>query len=83
MLVSSITLAADTVAAGLFLSPFGIALLGAFGVFGLFIPLILILLVANTVGGRSRASGDPSGIGLVVGFLILIVVMLAFRVIVS
>ena len=83
MLTAHTTLATGTAVAGIFLSPFGIALLGVFGLFGLFIPIILVLAVANVVGGRSRSHGDPSGIGLAIGFLVLIVVMLALAALVG
>jgi hypothetical protein len=67
MLVNHVTELASTPAAGLFLSPLGISFLGIFGLFGIFIPIILILAVANLAGGRSRSHGDPSGLGVVLG----------------
>lgn len=79
MLVSEITQLAGTIVAGVFLSPLGISLFGIFGLFGLFIPIIVILLVANLFGGRSRSTGEPSGMGIVVGFGVLIILTVAIN----
>lgn len=83
MPVTHFTFAIGTPIAGLFLSPFGIALFGVFGLFGLFIPIILVLALANAVGGRSRAGGDPSGVGLAIGFLVLTIAMITIGALVS
>lgn len=64
--------------AGLF-TPLGIALLGIFGLFGTFGAIVLVLLVASLVGGRSRSHGDPSGLGIVVGFAVLIALTVAIN----
>lgn len=83
MLDASLTQAAETTVAGSLVSPLGISLLGIFGLVGLFGPIILILLVANLFGGRSRSHGDPSGLGVAIGigvvFLITVAINLAVR----
>lgn len=79
MLVTYIAPLAGAAVAGLFLSPLGISLFGIFGLFGFFIPIIVILLVANLFGGRSRSSGEPSGMGIVVGFGVLIILTVAIN----
>ncbi len=77
MFLSHFNELASTSAAGLFFSPLGIGLFGVFGIFALFGPIALVLLVASAFGGRSRSHGDPSGLGIVVGFGALIVLSLA------
>ncbi len=77
MIVSHLTALAGATAAGLFVSPLGISFFGIFGVFVLFGPIAFILLVANVVGGRSRSSGDPSGLGVVVGLAMLFLLAIA------
>lgn len=63
--------------ASLLLTPFGIAFFGIFGLFAIFGPVLLILLVASLVGGRSRTTGDPSGFGILAGIGFLIVLTVA------
>ena len=65
MFVNHVTELASSPAAGLLLNPLGISFLGVFGLLGIFIPILLILGVANLAGGRSH--GEPSGIGVVLG----------------
>ena len=59
-------------------------LIGTLGVplFGIFGPLILVMLVAGAFGGRSRDHGNPSGLGLVIGLMVLFIVMLGLTVLV-
>jgi hypothetical protein len=77
MLVTHITQLAGTTVAGLLVSPLGIGVFGVFGLVGLLGPIVLILLLANLFGGRSRAHGEPSGRGLVIGFMVVFIAMLA------
>ena len=58
-------------------SSLGISLFGVFGLFGIFGSIILILLVANLVGGRSRSHGDPSGLGIALGFGLFFILTVA------
>lgn len=77
MLVTHTTQLVGAPVAGLLFSPIGISLFGIFGVFALFGPIALVLLVANLFGGRSRSTGDPSGIGIVAGLGVLVILSLA------
>jgi hypothetical protein len=79
MLLTHVTQLVGTSVAGLFLTPLGISLFGIFGLFAIFGPIILILLVASLFGGRSRSHGDPSGLGIVVGFGVLIILTVAIN----
>jgi len=62
---------------GLVGSPLGISLFGLFGLFGMIGAIAVLLLLANLFGGRTGAHGEPSGRGLVIGFLLLIAATLA------
>jgi hypothetical protein len=44
--------------------------------FGIFGTLILVMFFASAFGGRSRDHGNPSGLGLVIGFMVLFIIML-------
>ena len=77
MVVVHLTQPVATTVAGFVLSPLGISLFGAFGLFGIFGSIILILLVANLVGGRSRSHGDPSGLGIALGFGLFFILTVA------
>ena len=74
-----ITYASVPIVAGLLGSTIGISLFGIIGIFVLFVPIALILLVASAFGGPARSDGNPSGIGLIVGFMVLLIAMLAFN----
>lgn len=62
------------VAPGLLLGLFGVPLFGIFGT------LVLVMFVASAFGGRSREHGNPTGLGLVIGFMVLFIIMLLLNV---
>jgi hypothetical protein len=57
-------------------------LFGLFGVplFGIFGTVVLVMFFASAFGGRSREHGNPSGLGLVIGFMVVFIIMLAINV---